>query len=113
MNPKRLVSGTGAAFLAAGGLLAGAARPTFAQAPPGIITAEQARAAALAAVPGTVLEVELERFGGRVAYEVEVRPLNGGTVVEVLIDASNSAVLIMAGDDGDAPGDQDGPFDDD
>jgi hypothetical protein len=31
----------------------------------------------------------------------------------VLIDASNSAVLTMAGDDGDAPGDQDGPFDDD
>ena len=61
--------------------------------PPATLTWNQARAAALSAVPGTVLEMEWEWYGGRAAYEVEIRPQGGGLVREVLIDASNGTVL--------------------
>jgi hypothetical protein len=61
--------------------------------PPATLTWDQARSAALSAVPGTVLEQEWEWVGGRAAYEVEIRPQNGGPVREVLIDASNGTVL--------------------
>ena len=108
MNPKRLVYGTGAAVVVAGGL-AWPGSVAFAQ----VITPQQARERALAAVPGTVLEVELERKRGLVAYEVEVLR-NDGSVVEVLVDASTPAPTVLAtavdGDDG--PFDNDGRFDD-
>jgi Peptidase propeptide and YPEB domain len=119
MRHKRLVNGAAAVVLVAVGLLSGstafaleqpAADPlaggsVFAQQqpappppappapPPATLTWNQARSAALSAVPGTVLEMEWEWYGGRAAYEVEIRPQGGGPVREVLIDASNGAVL--------------------
>jgi uncharacterized membrane protein YkoI len=67
--------------------------------PPAAITAEQARNAALGAVPGTVLEQELEDEAGRVAWEVKILPQGGGPAREVVVDASTGAVLSNAVDD--------------
>ena len=94
MSRKRHLYGTAAAVLVAGFLLSGSA--AFAQQPqiPGVsVTWNQARDAALGAVPGTVLEQEMEFRGGRIAYEVEILPQGGPPVREVLIDASNGSVL--------------------
>jgi hypothetical protein len=94
MSRKRHLYGTAAAVLVGGFLLSGSV--AFAQQPqiPGVsVTWNQARDAALGAVPGTVVEQELEFRGGRVAYEVEIVPQGGGMKREVLIDASNAAVL--------------------
>jgi uncharacterized membrane protein YkoI len=110
MNPKRLICSTGAAVLVAGGLQAGVAH---AQA---ITSWQDAAARATAAVGGgTVREVEFERWYGGGAWEVEV--FQNGREVEVLLDASNGAVLRSAADydgpgDFDGPGDYDGPYDD-
>jgi hypothetical protein len=107
MNLKRLMHGTGGAVLVAAGLLTGSL--AFAQQPSGEITADQARAAALAAEPGTVLEVEREREGGKVIYEVEIRR-DDGQVVEVTVDASTGAVLeTEVEDDEDDADDSDAP----
>ncbi len=51
------------------------------------ITLDQARAAALAAVPGTVTSIKLDEEDGYLVYEVEI-----GTQ-EVIIDAGNGKVL--------------------
>jgi hypothetical protein len=97
MSRKRHLYGTAAAVLVGGFLLSGSV--AFAQQPqqpqiPGVsVTWNQARDAALGAVPGTVVEQEMEFRGGRVAYEVEILPQGGGMKREVLIDASNAAVL--------------------
>jgi uncharacterized membrane protein YkoI len=108
-NARRRIAAASAAVLAAGGLLAGAAGGAAAQA----ITPDQARNTALTHLGGgTVLEVEMEREGGRLAYEVEVRTA-AGAVTEVLVDASSGAVLSSAGDDADGPGDSEGPGDSD
>jgi hypothetical protein len=80
----------------------------FAQQPPPASVAktpDEARAAALAAVPGTALEVELEIVGGRAAYKVKVLPSSGGPEVTVWVDASTGAVLSRVADDADLPGD--------
>jgi hypothetical protein len=91
MGPKRVVCGTIAAVLVAGGLLTGS--PAFAQEQPsGEITPQQARDAAVAAVPGTVLEVEREREDGKVIYEVEIRQ-DDGRLIEVVVGASTGVVL--------------------
>jgi uncharacterized membrane protein YkoI len=74
--------------------------PAPAQAqPPVSITADQARGAALGAVPGTVLEQELEDEAGRVAWEVKILPQAGGPAREVVVDASTGAVLSNLVDD--------------
>jgi uncharacterized membrane protein YkoI len=67
--------------------------------PPVAITADQARGAALGAVPGTVLEQELDDEAGRAAWEVKVLPQAGGPAREVVVDASTGAVLSNAVDD--------------
>jgi hypothetical protein len=54
---------------------------------------DRARAAALAALPGTVLETEMDRYGGRVAYEFKVQPQAGGRAVDVHVDVLTAAVL--------------------
>lgn len=93
----RIVASAGAALVAAGSLPFGGV--ALAQ-----TTLEQARAAALAAVPGgTVLEIETERKGGRVTYEVEIRRPDG-QVVEVMVDMATPTVLGTALDDNDGPG---------
>jgi hypothetical protein len=106
MSPKRHVLGTAAAVLLVGGMFASPAfaqtQPTpgtpQAQPTPGI-SWQQAIQTALGAVPGTVLEQEMEWFRGNattaatMAMEVEIRPQDGGPVREVVIDASTGAVL--------------------
>lgn len=56
------------------------------------VTPDQATQAALAAVPGTVGQVELGNENGFVVYDIEVTDSNG-TVTEVTVDAGNASVL--------------------
>jgi uncharacterized membrane protein YkoI len=55
------------------------------------ITPEQASAAALAQVPGTVKKVELENEDGNVVYGVEIKTTNGES--DVKVDAGDGRVL--------------------
>lgn len=55
------------------------------------ITPEQASAAALAQVPGTVKHVELENEDGNLVYGVEVKTANGES--DVKVDAGDGRVL--------------------
>jgi len=55
------------------------------------ITPEQASAAALAQVPGTVKKVELENENGNVVYGVEIKMANGES--DVKVDAGDGRVL--------------------
>ena len=57
------------------------------------ISPEQARAAALAVVPGTVQRMRLDRDNGTVVYELTVAPQGGGTASAVEVDASTGSVL--------------------
>ncbi len=70
------------------------------------LTPQQAEDAALAAVPGTVTETDLDNENGWVVFSVEVNG-SDGTVTEVVIDAGSGAVLAQqaqgAGDPADAP----------
>lgn len=76
------------------------------------LTPQQAEQAALAAVPGTVAETELDDENGYVVYGVEVAGADG-TVTEVVIDAGNGAVLAQqaeeADDAGETPEQAEGP----
>jgi hypothetical protein len=96
MKGRKLLRGTGAA-LVAGSLLAVTPTAVGAQTPSPTagtrVTLEQAQAAALAAVPGTVVEFELERERGRTVYEFEIQRVSDNRVVEVTVDASTGAVL--------------------
>jgi uncharacterized membrane protein YkoI len=56
------------------------------------ITPDEAKAAALAAVPGSATKVELENEDGRVVYKVEVAGADGRQT-DLEIDAGNGAVL--------------------
>jgi uncharacterized membrane protein YkoI len=55
------------------------------------ITPEQAQAAALAQVPGTVKKVELENEDGNVVYGVEIKTAKGES--DVKVDAGDGHVL--------------------
>lgn len=55
------------------------------------ITPEQAQAAALAQVPGTVRKVELENEDGNVVYGVEIKTADGEN--DVKVDAGDGRVL--------------------
>jgi uncharacterized membrane protein YkoI len=55
------------------------------------ITPEQASAAALAQVPGTVKKVELENEDGNVVYGVEIKTASGES--DVKVDAGDGRVL--------------------
>jgi uncharacterized membrane protein YkoI len=55
------------------------------------ITPEQASAAALAQVPGTVKKVELENEDGNVVYGVEIKTADGES--DVKVDAGDGRVL--------------------
>jgi uncharacterized membrane protein YkoI len=55
------------------------------------ITPEQAQAAALAQVPGTVKKVELENEDGNVVYGVEIKTAKGES--DVKVDAGDGRVL--------------------
>jgi len=92
------ILGALAVALLAGSLVKGA----FAQGPTppqATITAEEAKAAALEAYPGTtVVQVELDDEGGAPVYEVE---LDSGLGVKV--DAGNGAILGTEQEDADGP----------
>ncbi|NMR21223.1 PepSY domain-containing protein [Cellulomonas fimi] len=60
-------------------------------------TAQEAAAAATAAVPGTAGAVELENENGYVVYNVEVSSPDG-TTVQVKVDAGNGSVLAQEAD---------------
>ena len=55
------------------------------------ITPEQAQAAALAQVPGTVRKVELENEDGNVVFGIEIKTANGES--DVKVDAGDGRVL--------------------
>lgn len=55
------------------------------------ITPDQAKQAALAAVPGAVNKVELDNENGSVVYSVEITA--NGTTTDVKVDAGNGKVL--------------------
>ena len=57
------------------------------------ITPEQAQAAALAALPGSVQRTRLERDNGNVVYAVTVAPRGGGASRDVEVDANTGSVL--------------------
>ena len=60
------------------------------------LTPEQATAAAIAAVPGTAGDVELENENGNVVYGVEVTTANGQ--VDVKVDPGNGSILAQEDD---------------
>jgi len=57
------------------------------------LTHEQAQAAALAKLHGTVERTRLERDNNTVVYEVTVSPQRGGVSQDVEIDAATGSVL--------------------
>lgn len=59
---------------------------------PATVSPDEARDAALAAVPGTAGKVELDNENGFVVYSVEVTGADG-TVADVKVDAGNGQVL--------------------
>lgn len=64
------------------------------------ISSGQARAAALARVPGTVLDAELDNENGNVVYSVEVRKADR-SVVDIKVDAGTGQVLHIETDEND------------
>jgi uncharacterized membrane protein YkoI len=68
------------------------------------VSQQQAEQAALAAVPGTVAETDLDAENGFVVYSVEI---NGpdGTVTEVVVDAGSGQVLAQQAQDAGDPAD--------
>ncbi len=68
------------------------------------ITADQARDAALAAVPGTAGAIELDNDNGNVVWSVEVTKADG-TITDVKVDAGDGKVLAQETDDGKESGD--------
>jgi hypothetical protein len=61
------------------------------------VTQQQAEQAALAAVPGTVQQTDLDAENGSVVYSVEVRSADG-TVTEVVVDAGTGQPLAQQTD---------------
>jgi uncharacterized membrane protein YkoI len=62
------------------------------------VSRSQAEQAALAAVPGTVAETDLDAENGFVVYTVEVDAADG-TVTEITVDAGNASVLARQAQD--------------
>ena len=71
------------------------------------ISADEARDAALAEVPGDATEPELENEDGNVVYGIEVTAADG-TITDVKVDAGNGDILAQ-----EAETDDDGPEGDD
>jgi len=56
---------------------------------------EQAKAVALARVPGTVTDIALETRAGKQVYVVEIQPSGGGAETDVVVDAATGAVIAV------------------
>ncbi|WP_415716954.1 PepSY domain-containing protein [Roseibium sp.] len=78
---------------------------------PVAMSEEKAIEIALAEVPGTVQETELEKEDGKQVYEIEILTANG-VEMEVEIDVATGTVLEFEADD-DGDDDHDGKDDDD
>ncbi|HZS40719.1 MAG TPA: PepSY domain-containing protein [Polyangia bacterium] len=78
-------------------LFAATATTTAAKAPPPAvpITMEQARATALARVPGRVTSEELEQEGGKWIYSFDIRDARKRTM-EIHVDARSGEILSVA-----------------
>lgn len=63
-------------------------------------TEDEAKAAATAAVPGTVTKAELENEDGNVVYDIEIKGADG-KVTEVIVDAGNGKVLHQEAEEAD------------
>jgi uncharacterized membrane protein YkoI len=74
------------------------------------VTSDEARAAAIAAVPGTVGSIEIDDEDGFVVYDVDVTTDAGG--VEVTVDAGTGEVLAQENDTDDDADDADEADDD-
>jgi uncharacterized membrane protein YkoI len=68
------------------------------------VSQSQAEQAALAAVPGTVAETDLDAENGFVVYSVEVNAADGA-VTEVTVDAGTATVLAQSAQDANDPAD--------
>ncbi len=93
MNPRSLVFATLVAFAS----LPLLSVRSIAAADDSMITLEDARAIALGAVPGTVVEEDLEREKRRWVYEFEIDTDAGE--VEVSVDAYSGDVVEIEHDD--------------
>lgn len=81
--------------LAVAGLVAAAASTTFAASTD--VTKEAARSAALAAVPGGVVQsAELETEHGRRIWSFDIKDAKSPNVVEIQIDAKTGVVVSKA-----------------
>ena len=106
---KKLIIGTAVAGVL---LASGAIGAATAQSASGAVALDEAKAIeiALAEVPGTVQETELEREDGKQVYEIEILTADGREM-EVEIDAETGTVLEVEadGDDHDDDDDDDKP----
>ena len=91
-----------AGFLFAGLITAGAAcgGASAAKAPPSVpVTVETARQTALARVPGTIQEEELDEENGRWVWDFDIKPTDQAQPVqEVHVDANTGEVLLVEND---------------
>jgi uncharacterized membrane protein YkoI len=71
------------------------------------VSPAQAEQAAVAAVPGSVSETQLDVENGFVVYSLEINGADG-TVTEVVVDAGNATVLAQQAQDTNDPADQPG-----
>ncbi|MCW5961916.1 MAG: PepSY domain-containing protein [Pyrinomonadaceae bacterium] len=69
--------------------------------PSGKVTKEQARAIALARVPGEVVDEEYEKEKGKMVFGFEIKEA-GGSVKEVKIDEVSGAIVSVGNDDDDS-----------
>ncbi|WP_434054923.1 MAG: PepSY domain-containing protein [Roseibium sp.] len=102
---KKLILGTVAAGVL---LVTGAIGAVSAQTTPAAATLDEAKAVeiALAEVPGTVQEAELDKEDGKQVYEIEILTADGQEM-EVEIDAETGAVLEIEADGDDHDDDDD------
>ncbi|MGH9945943.1 MAG: PepSY domain-containing protein [Pyrinomonadaceae bacterium] len=70
------------------------------------VSMEQARSIALAKVPGTIIEEDIEKENGRLLYAFDIRDASG-KIFDVEIDAITGEVLKATDDDEDEDGDSD------
>jgi peptidase YpeB-like protein len=88
--------------------------PPAAAKPKAGITLAQARAIALARVPGKIVDEEIEREHGRRVYSIEIAPTGAprGAIKEVVLDARDGRVLAVE-DEGPGKGEDDEEDEDD
>ncbi len=96
MQKKIITGGALGALLLAGGVAGTVSAQTAAEAAG--LTEAQVIEIALAEVPGTIQETELERDDGILVYEVEILTA-AGKVMEVEVDAKTGAVLEIEAED--------------